>query len=844
MLNFDMKRKINTLRDILVGKIPDPKSQVEQITIAMIYKFMDDMDTEFIGEWGGGRKFFVKTDKVNYEKYAWSNIMQPQVSGEERSLFYREGIEAMPNNPNLPQLFRDVFRNAYIPFRDSETINMFLKEVDDFKYDNSEDLGNAFEMLLSIMGSQGDAGQFRTPRHIIDMIVDIIEPHKNDTILDPACGTAGFLISAYKRIIDENRDYDGKVILTPDEKSKLTSNLVGYDISQDMVRLSRVNMYLHNFPDPKIYEYDTLTSQDRWDDQFDVILANPPFMTPKGGINPHNRFSVQAKRSEVLFVDYIAEHLNPNGRAGIIVPEGIVFQSANAYKDLRKMLVDNDYLYAVISLPAGVFNPYSGVKTSVLLFDKALAKKTDKVLFVKIENDGFDLGAQRKNLPDSDIPNVVEIVKRFKTLLLDGEELVLSQFEEEIAVLATKEAIKGKEYVLVGERYRSKAIHHHRWPMVELGDKNYFMVESGGTPSSNVTEYWNGNINWATLVDLPASDFISEVYDTERKITEEGLKNSSAKIIPINSILVSSRATIGRIGIAKSPMSTNQGFKNVIVLNHKEVNYKYVAYMLSNLKEKMLSLASGGTFKEISKTSFSTLKIPMPQINIQEKIVSEIDGYQKIINGARQVVENYKPTIKIDPEWEMVELGKVTKIISGYAFSSGDFNETNGTKVIKITNIGVREFVEDEKYLPGSYSKNYCRYLANENDVAIALTRPYISNGLKVCIVPHKYNNSLVNQRTAVIRQIDNISNHLFIYYTLLSNYVLEYIVEKSKSLNQPNLSVKDLEKLQIPLPKIEEQNEIVEKINEEVIMVQQNKRLIEIFEQKIIDKIAEVWGE
>lgn len=188
MLNFDMKRKINTLRDILVGKIPDPKSQVEQITIAMIYKFMDDMDTEFIGEWGGERKFFVKTDKVNYEKYAWSNIMQPQVSGEERSFLYREGIEAMPNNPNLPQLFRDVFRNAYIPFRDSETINMFLKEVDDFKYDNSEDLGNAFEMLLSIMGSQGDAGQFRTPRHIIDMIVDIIEPHKNDTILDPACG--------------------------------------------------------------------------------------------------------------------------------------------------------------------------------------------------------------------------------------------------------------------------------------------------------------------------------------------------------------------------------------------------------------------------------------------------------------------------------------------------------------------------------------------------------------------------------------------------------------------------------------------------------------------------------
>lgn len=844
MLNFDMKRKINTLRDILVGKIPDPKSQVEQITIAMIYKFMDDMDTEFIGEWGGERKFFVKTDKVNYEKYAWSNIMQPQVSGEERSLLYREGIEAMPNNPNLPQLFRDVFRNAYIPFRDSETINMFLKEVDDFKYDNSEDLGNAFEMLLSIMGSQGDAGQFRTPRHIIDMIVDIIEPHKNDTVLDPACGTAGFLISAYKRIIDENRDSDGKVILTPDEKSKLTSNLVGYDISQDMVRLSRVNMYLHNFPDPKIFEYDTLTSQDRWDDQFDVILANPPFMTPKGGISPHNRFSVQAKRSEVLFVDYIAEHLNPNGRAGIIVPEGIVFQSANAYKDLRKMLVDNDYLYAIISLPAGVFNPYSGVKTSVLLFDKALAKKTDKVLFVKIENDGFDLGAQRKDLPDSDIPNVVEIVKRFKASLLDGEELVLSQFEEELAVLATKEAIKEKEYVLVGERYRSKAIHQHRWPMVELGDKNYFMVESGGTPSSNVTEYWNGNINWATLVDLPASDFISEVYDTERKITEEGLKNSSAKIIPANSILVSSRATIGRIGIAKAPMSTNQGFKNLIVLNHKEVDYKYVAYMLSNLKEKMLSLASGGTFKEISKTSFSTLKIPMPQITIQEQIVSEIEIYQKIIDGAKQVVENYKPNIKIDSEWELVELGEVIEL-NPKKSEIADTDRSINVSFVPMSDLNEHE-MRFEPIQIKPLSEVYSSYTYfREDDVILARVTPCFENG-KSGIARGLVNGiGFGSSEYFILRPKKGLVLSEWIYY-MISSY--SFINTGKKHMTGTGglqrLSKEYVLGHIIPLPTIDVQMNMVKQINLEMMIVEQNKTLISIFEQKIKDKIAEVWRE
>ncbi len=276
---------------------------------------------------------------------------------------YAEGITKMPENPGIPPLFRDIFKNAYLPYRDPETLKAFLKIIDEFSYDHSERLGDAFEYLLSVLGSQGDAGQFRTPRHIIDFMVEVIAPKKNETILDPACGTAGFLISAYKHILRANTDAKGHSTLTPDEKGRLAKNFKGYDISPDMVRLSLVNLYLHGFTDPHIYEYDTLTSEERWNEFADVILANPPFMSPKGGIKPHKRFSIQAKRSEVLFVDYMAEHLTPTGRAGIIVPEGIIFQSQTAYKDLRKMLVENS-LVAVVSLPAGCFNPYSGVKTS------------------------------------------------------------------------------------------------------------------------------------------------------------------------------------------------------------------------------------------------------------------------------------------------------------------------------------------------------------------------------------------------------------------------------------------------------------------------------------------------
>jgi type I restriction enzyme M protein len=458
MLDTDTKRRIDTARDILVGKVPDPKSQVEQITIALIYKFMDDMDAES-EELGGKRKFFAD----EFARYGWAKLMRPGLGGHETLNLYAEAIAKMPENPGIPPLFRDIFKNAFLPYRDPETLHAFLKIIDEFEYDHSERLGDAFEYLLSVLGSQGDAGQFRTPRHIIDFIVEIVDPKKTDTVLDPACGTAGFLISSYKHILRVNTDQDGNSTLTPDERGRLAANFKGYDISPDMVRLSLVNMYLHGFTDPHIYEYDTLTSQDRWNEYADVILANPPFMSPRGGIRPHNRFSVHSKRSEVLFVDYMAEHLAPNGRAGIIVPEGIIFQSQTAYRQLRKMLVE-EYLVAVVSLPAGVFNPYSGVKTSILILDKALAKQTDRIAFFKIENDGFNLGAQRREIDKNDLPQARAEIAEYLRRLRARESL--DNFQPTLGLVVPKEKIAANgDYNLSGERYRVNGARASRFPL-------------------------------------------------------------------------------------------------------------------------------------------------------------------------------------------------------------------------------------------------------------------------------------------------------------------------------------------------------------------------------------------
>ena len=196
MLDAETKARIDSARDILVGKVPDPKSQVEQITIALIYKFMDDMDRQS-EELGGKATFFTG----EFKKYRWANLLDKRLGGHERLLLYAEGIEKMNENKNIPQLFRDIFKGVFLPYRDPETLNLFLKEIDGFTYDHSERLGDAYEYLLSVLGTQGDAGQFRTPRHIIDFIVAVVDPQKNETVLDPACGTAGFLISAYKHIL-------------------------------------------------------------------------------------------------------------------------------------------------------------------------------------------------------------------------------------------------------------------------------------------------------------------------------------------------------------------------------------------------------------------------------------------------------------------------------------------------------------------------------------------------------------------------------------------------------------------------------------------------------------------
>ena len=670
MLDQETKRRIDTCRDILVGKVPDPKSQVEQITIALIYKFMNDMD---LGseEMGGTRSFFTK----EFERYSWAKLVAPGVSGQEMLNTYAEALQKMVENEGLPKLFRDIFRNAYLPYRDPETLRAFLREINGFTYDHSERLGDAFEYLLSVLGSQGDAGQFRTPRHIIDFMIEIIDPQKHETILDPACGTAGFLISAYKHILKNNSSqvvkgngnraeadaaeqalespirYSGDK-LTPEERARLARNIKGYDISPDMVRLSLVNLYLHRFADPKIEEYDTLTSEDKWTEMADVILANPPFMSPKGGIIPHTRFQVQSKRSEVLFVDYIAEHLTPNGRAAIVVPEGIIFQSQSTYVALRKMLVKN-YLAAVISLPAGVFNPYSGVKTSILILDRVVAKASQHVVFFKIENDGFALGAQRKAVKGSQLGQVkAELGAWLQAVRAGGSEGLESGLGTSVERVRLEE---GGDYNLSAERYAATEKRSASWDYRAVGEICTKVADSV------LPENLKGPIEYIGLENI-----VSQLGNVIGQTTYA----DPNEIKSLKTVFVSGDILYGKLrpNLNKVWRADRDGICSTDIFalraDQQEVDPMFLSMMLrsSQFNGKVMEQLRGAQLPRVGWGDFSAIEIPLPPLDVQREIVTELVGYQRVIDGARAVLANYRPCVPVDPEWPMRSLAEVAQV--------------------------------------------------------------------------------------------------------------------------------------------------------------------------------------
>lgn len=333
---------------------------------------------------------------------------------------------------------------------------------------------------------------------------------------------------------------------------------------------------------------------------------------------------------------------------------------------------------------------------------------------------------------------------------------------------------------------------------------------SGGTPSRSNKDYWGGSIPWVKSGELGDS----RVEKNEEFITELGLKNSSAKLFPKESLLLALYgATAGKLGVLTYDAATNQA---VCCINQDDqlLARDFLRYYLLSQRKKIIEDSFGGAQPNISQAYVREIDIPTPPLTEQKRIVEKLDALltridtaiehlQESVTLADALSQNgldvyFAELTETNPE---LTLSKLADFISGYAFKSGDFTSESGIKPIKITNVGVNEFSENaEEFLPASYETEYQRFAAKTNDIVIALTRPIINGGLKVCRVPEAYSGALVNQRVAAIT---SHNRHVldFIYLYLQSSRTKNYVLEKSKSLNQPNLSITDLKNLAIPFP-------------------------------------------
>lgn len=827
MLTNETKRHIDAARQILVGVVPNPASQVDQITNALIYKFMDDMDQAAIKQ-GDEPSFFVG----DLEKFAWTRLMDSRIGNQERMNLYSEALIKFSESKQLPELFRNIFRSAFLPYRSPEVLGLFLNEINHFDYSHPEELGNAYEYLLQVIGSQGDAGQFRTPRHIIDFIVNVVSPTKDEKVLDPACGTAGFLISAYKHILAQHdgKNEDGtpnkERSLTPDDRRNITNNFEGYDIDPSMVRIAQVNMYLHQFKSPKIFQYDTLSMEERWGDKFDVILANPPFMSPKGGIRPHSKFSIQSNRSEVLFVDYIKEHLKPSGRAGVIVPEGVIFQSGTAYKELRHQLVEGSFLWAVVSLPAGVFQPYSGVKTSILFFDRELARLSGSIVFMKISNDGYDLGAQRRKIDKDDLPTALMLLDSYKRNItahnLPKTDAIEPLTEHTISVFVPKSKIRELgDYYLTGDRYKViNELKDQKWPMVELGD-----VLDYEQPTRYIVKSVDYNDKYKTPVLTAGKTFVLG-YTNET----EGIYGGELPVIIFDDFTTATK-------LVDFPFKVKSSAMKILHAKKSNVDIRFVYYAMRRIQ------FPSETHKRYWISEYSKIKIPLPPIEVQKQVVKELDGYQKVIDGAKRVVNNWNPKVNFDPEWEKVRLGEVSqRVTKGATPTTYGFEfQDAGINFVKIESIDETGNFINEKLTHINHACNeaFKRSQLKENDILFS-----IAGALgRVALVDSSILPANTNQALAIISPKEEV-DPLYLKQVLRSDLIQNQIYGLKVGVAQSNLSLAQVSNFEIPLPSIEIQKQIVEEIELERKLVDGNKKLIAIYIEKIKTAIDRLWEQ
>jgi type I restriction enzyme M protein len=439
-LTTQQKNDIDKLwTEFWTGGITNPLTVIEQISFLMFARLLDVMETTGERKAERLKKPFKGRFNGANDLRRWKNFKQLPATVSDSDL--RRGMKGMLQVvrddvfPHFRKLnggttFAEYMQDAQLMILKPSLLVSAVNMIDKLPITEGDAKGDLYEYLLSKLTTAGINGQFRTPRHIIRFMVDLLDPKPSETIGDPACGTAGFLVGVMQHLLENYtspqgrlKGADGETIYTGDRLEPYRDHIQnemfhGFDFDATMLRIASMNLMLHGVDNPDIHYQDTLSNSfpEKFSKQatggFDIILANPPFKgsLDEGDVHPTLTQAVKTKKTELLFVALILRMLKKGGRSATIVPDGVLFGSSKAHTALRKMLVKDNQLEAVISLPSGVFKPYAGVSTAILVFTKG--GKTEYVFFYDVDADGFSLDDKRDLVNDSDLPDALACWKK------------------------------------------------------------------------------------------------------------------------------------------------------------------------------------------------------------------------------------------------------------------------------------------------------------------------------------------------------------------------------------------------------------------------------------------------
>ena len=465
MITGEIKNKIDQIWDtFFVAGITNPITVLEQMTYIFFMKLLDDkqlQEEENARDWGAeiqnptflDGQLWVNPEAVSeeekkgvpYENLRW-HVFKNFGSDNMFKIVRQSVFEFIKHiGTGEESAYSRYMKSAIFLIPNARTLSKVVDGVDALDMNNRDAMGDVYEYILGKMAASGTNGQFRTPRHIIRMIVEMMNPTPKDYICDPAMGSAGFLVEAVKYI---KENYEESFFANEDIAHIKTSMVNGYDTDQTMLRIGAMNLLLHDISSPNLAWRDSLSEQN--DDQscYTLIMANPPFAgsLDKGNVNKNILAYANTSKTELLFLAQFVRSLEVGGRCASIVPDGVLFGASKAHIAIRKELVDNQQLRAVISMPSGVFKPYAGVSTAVLVFTKTNSGGTDKVWFYDMKADGFSLDDKRSAISENDIPDVVA---RFNNL--KAEE---SRSRKEQSFFVPVEEIRNNNYDLSINKYK------------------------------------------------------------------------------------------------------------------------------------------------------------------------------------------------------------------------------------------------------------------------------------------------------------------------------------------------------------------------------------------------------